>query len=41
MQLIIQNEWYKEYEKVISKSDRRDIEMDAENADQDDEKIYE
>lgn len=41
MQLVIQNEWYKEYEKVISKSDRRDIEMDAENADQDDEKIYE
>jgi len=41
MQLIIQNEWYKEYEKVISKSDRRDIEMDAENADQDDEKVYE
>ncbi len=41
MQLIIQNEWYKEYEKVISKSDRRDIEMDAENSDQDDEKIYE
>ena len=41
MQLIIQNEWYKEYEKVISKSNRRDIEMDAENADQDDEKIYE
>ncbi|MBT4089236.1 MAG: acyl-CoA/acyl-ACP dehydrogenase [Deltaproteobacteria bacterium] len=41
MQLVIQNEWYKEYEKVISKSDRRDFEMDAENADQDDEKVYE
>lgn len=41
MQMVIQNEWYKEYEKVISKSDRRDFEMDAENADQDDEKVYE
>ncbi len=41
MQLVIQNEWYKEYEKVISKSDRRDFEMDAVNADQDDEKVYE
>ena len=29
MQLIIQNEWYKEYLKVLSKEDVRDVEHDA------------
>jgi len=41
MQLIIQNEWYKEYAKVISRENVRDVEADAVNADQPDEKIYE
>jgi alkylation response protein AidB-like acyl-CoA dehydrogenase len=41
MQLIVQNEWYKEYLKVLSKEDVRDVEQDAESADQEDEKIYE
>jgi alkylation response protein AidB-like acyl-CoA dehydrogenase len=41
MQLIIQNEWYKEYFKVLSKEDVRDVEGDALNADAQDEKIYE
>jgi alkylation response protein AidB-like acyl-CoA dehydrogenase len=41
MQLIIQNEWYKEYFKVLSKEDVRDVESDALNADAKDEKIYE
>lgn len=41
MQLIIQNEWYKEYLKVIAKEDVRDVEGDAPAAFQDEEKIYE
>ncbi|RPI97202.1 MAG: acyl-CoA dehydrogenase, partial [Spirochaetales bacterium] len=41
MQLIIQNEWYKEYFKVLSKEDVRDVEQDAPNAGEVDEKIYE
>ncbi len=41
MQLIIQNEWYKEYFKVVSKEDVRNVEMDAVGADDPDEKIYE
>ena len=41
MQLIIQNEWYKEFFKVISKEDVRDVEEDALNAHQVEEKIYE
>jgi butyryl-CoA dehydrogenase len=41
MQLIIQNEWYKEYLKVLSKEDVRDVEADAVNADAEGEKIYE
>ena len=41
MQLIIQNEWYKEYFKVLSKEDVRDVEADAVNADAEGEKIYE
>lgn len=41
MQLIIQNEWYKEYLKVIVKEDVRDVEGDAPAAFQDEEKIYE
>ncbi len=41
MQLIIQHEWYKEYAKVISRGNVRDIERDAVGADQEDEKIFE
>ncbi len=41
MQLIIQNEWYKEYFKSIVKEDVRDVEADAVNADAEDEKVYE
>lgn len=41
MQLIIQNEWYKEYLNILSKEDVRDVESDAESADMPDEKIYE
>jgi len=41
MQLIIQNEWYKEFDKVLSKENVRDVEMDAENADKEEEKVYE
>jgi len=41
MQLIIQNEWYKEYFKVLAKEDVRDVEQDAVNADDEEEKIYE
>ncbi len=41
MQLIIQNEWYKEYFKTLSKEDVRDVESDALNAHEDEEKVYE
>jgi len=41
MQLIIQNEWYKEYFKVLSKEKVRDVESDALHADQEEEKVYE
>ena len=41
MQLIIQNEWYKEYLKVLSKENVRDVESDAENAHEEEEKVYE
>jgi butyryl-CoA dehydrogenase len=41
MQLIIQNEWYKEYLRVLSKENVRDVEHDAPAASQDEEKIYE
>ncbi|MBN1496354.1 MAG: acyl-CoA/acyl-ACP dehydrogenase [Spirochaetes bacterium] len=41
MEMIIQNEWYKEYEKVLSKEPVRDVEDDAANATQSDEKVYE
>ncbi len=41
MQMIIQNEWYKEYFKVLSKEDVRDVELDAVNAHQTEEKVYE
>ncbi|MEW6527234.1 MAG: acyl-CoA dehydrogenase family protein [Spirochaetota bacterium] len=41
MDLIIQNEWYKEYFKVISKENIRDVEQDAPGADQVEEKVYE
>ena len=41
MQLIIQNEWYKEYFKVLAKEDVRDVEEDAVNAGEEEEKVYE
>ncbi|HOO71240.1 MAG TPA: acyl-CoA dehydrogenase family protein [Spirochaetota bacterium] len=41
MQMIIQNEWYKEYLKVLSAEKVRDVEQDARNADQVEEKVYE
>ncbi|MGC9323511.1 MAG: acyl-CoA dehydrogenase family protein [Desulfomonilia bacterium] len=41
MQLIIQNEWYKEFHKVVSKEDVRDVEQDALNASEVEEKVYE
>lgn len=41
MQLIIQNEWYKEYFKELSKEKVRNVEEDAINADQEEEKVYE
>ena len=41
MQLIIQNEWYKEYFKVLSKEEVRDVEADAVNACEEEEKVYE
>jgi hypothetical protein len=41
MQMIIQHEWYKEYNKVISKQRTRNPEQDAVGADQTAEKIYE
>jgi alkylation response protein AidB-like acyl-CoA dehydrogenase len=41
MQLIIQHEWYKEYQKVISKRKTRNPEQDAVGADQTEEKVYE
>jgi len=41
MQLIIQNEWYKEYFKVLSGEDVRDVEEDALNAHETEEKVYE
>ncbi|MCX7679567.1 MAG: acyl-CoA/acyl-ACP dehydrogenase [Spirochaetes bacterium] len=41
MQLIIQNEWYKEYSKVLSKEKVRDVESDALHAFETEEKIYE
>jgi butyryl-CoA dehydrogenase len=41
MQMIIQNEWYKEYDKVLSKEPVRDVEDDAANAHESEEKVYE
>jgi butyryl-CoA dehydrogenase len=41
MQLIIQNEWYKEFLENVSKEKTRNVEDDASAADQPDEKIYE
>ena len=41
MQMIIQTEWYKEFEKIISRDDVRDVEEDALNADEIEEKVYE
>jgi alkylation response protein AidB-like acyl-CoA dehydrogenase len=41
MQLIVQNEWYKEYFKAVSKEDVRDVEADAPSAFETEEKVYE
>lgn len=41
MQYITQLEWYKEFEKSISKTDQRDSEADALNADAVEEKVFE
>jgi alkylation response protein AidB-like acyl-CoA dehydrogenase len=41
MQMIVQNEWYKEYHKVLSVEKVRDVEGDARNAGMDEEKVYE
>ncbi|MBF0378747.1 MAG: acyl-CoA/acyl-ACP dehydrogenase [Desulfamplus sp.] len=40
MQLIIQNEWYKEYFQDVIKEDIRDVEFDSVNADKEEEKVY-
>jgi len=41
MQLIIQTEWYKEFEREISRAKVRDVEEDSPNADKIEEKVYE
>jgi len=41
MQLIVQNEWYKEYLEILSQEDVRDVEADAAAADAEEEKVYE
>jgi|TARA_B100000929_G_scaffold275114_1_gene248798 alkylation response protein AidB-like acyl-CoA dehydrogenase len=41
MQLIIQTEWYKEYQKVHAKANVRDVEKDSPNAHQVEEKVFE
>lgn len=41
MQYITQLEWYKEYEREVSRRDQRDSESDALNADAVEEKVYE
>lgn len=41
MQLIIQAEWYKEFQNLHAKSNVRDVENDSLNADQEEEKVYE
>jgi alkylation response protein AidB-like acyl-CoA dehydrogenase len=41
MQLIIQTEWYKEFEKAVWSSNVRDVENDAPNAHEIEEKVYE
>ena len=41
MQLIIQTEWYKEYEKSLSQANVRDVEADSPNAHKEEEKVYE
>jgi butyryl-CoA dehydrogenase len=41
MQLIVQNEWYKEYMKVLSKEKVRDVEADAMSWEHEDQKVYE
>ncbi|MGD9731444.1 MAG: acyl-CoA dehydrogenase [Desulfamplus sp.] len=40
MQMIIQNEWYKEYFKELITEDIRDVEYDSANADKEEEKVY-
>jgi alkylation response protein AidB-like acyl-CoA dehydrogenase len=41
MQLIIQTEWYKEFEKTVGQSKVRDVENDAVNAHEIEEKVFE
>ncbi len=41
MQLIIQTEWYKEYQKRYAKENVRDVEKDSPNAHEVEEKVYE
>lgn len=41
MQLIIQTEWYKEYQKVHANANVRDVEKDSPNAGKVEEKVYE
>ncbi len=41
MQLIIQHEWYKEFWQKVVKENVRDVEMDAANADKEEEKVFE
>ena len=41
MQLIVQTEWYKEFEKTLGREAVRDVEADAAFADQTEEKVYE
>ena len=41
MQLIIQTEWYKEYENSLAQTNVRDVEADSPNAHKVEEKVYE
>ena len=41
MQLIIQTEWYKEYQNTLSQANVRDVEEDSPNAHRVEEKVYE
>ena len=41
MQLIIQTEWYKEYQHTLTRTDLRNVEEDSPNAHKVEEKVYE